>query len=301
MKLKFKTYFILKSLPRIGNVKALKIAKELSSDAKNAHSLLNEYKQIRNNEKNLPDLELSDFDSAFNSFEREIEFAEKENIKLVGFDDDNYPLEYKNIKEPPCVLFVKGDVSKLKEKNKLAIIGSRDATDYAKSISKKIGNLANENNVVVVSGLAKGCDEYAHKGSLKNGGTIAILPSGLKNIYPTSNKALANDIIENGGCLVTEYFYDVAATKYNFVARDRLQSGLSKVVVLVESKIDGGSMKTINFAIEQNVKIYCWKHDEKYFDFNKCSGNQKLLEIPGTEKLENGEDCLRMINHEFSE
>ena len=301
MKLKFKTYFILKSLPRIGNVKALKIAKELSSDAKNAHSLLNEYKQIRNNEKNLPDLELSDFDSAFNSFEREIEFAEKENIKLVGFDDDNYPLEYKNIKEPPCVLFVKGDVSKLKEKNKLAIIGSRDASDYAKSISKKIGNLANENNVVVVSGLAKGCDEYAHKGSLKNRGTVAILPSGLKNIYPSTNKTLANDIIDNEGCLVTEYFYEVAANKYNFVARNRLQSGLSKAVVLVESKINGGSMKTINFAKEQNVKIYCWKHDERYFDFNKCSGNQILLGIPGIKKLENGEDCLKMINHEFSE
>ena len=112
----------------------------------------------------------------------------------------------------------------MKEKNKLAIIGSRDASDYAKSISKKIGNVANENNVVVVSGLAKGCDEYAHKGSLNNGGTIAILPSGLKNIYPSTNKALAKDIIDNGGCLVTEYFYEVAATKYNFVARDRLQS-----------------------------------------------------------------------------
>ena len=299
MKLKFKTYFILKSLPRIGNVKALKIAKELSTDAENAHSLLNKYKQIRNGEKNLPDLDLSDFESAFNSFDREIEIAQKESIHLVGFDDDNYPLEYKNIKEPPCVLFVKGDVSKLKEKNKLAIIGSRDASDYAKSISKKIGNVANENNIVVVSGLAKGCDEYAHKGSLKNGGTIAILPSGLKNIYPSTNKALANDIIENGGCLVTEYFYEVAATKYNFVARDRLQSGLSKVVVLVESKIDGGSMKTINFAIEQNVKIYCWKHDEKFFDLYKCSGNQKLLKTPGIECLENGEDCLRMINSQF--
>ena len=299
MKVKFKTYFILKCLPRIGNIKALKIAKRLSSDIENVRLFFDEYKQIRNVEKNLPDLELFDFDSAFNSFEREQEYAEKENIQLVGFDDDNYPLEYKNLKEPPCVLFVKGDVSKLKEKNKLAIIGSRDASDYAKSISKKIGNVANENNIVVVSGLAKGCDEYAHKGSLKNGGTIAILPSGLKNIYPGTNKALANDIIDNGGCLVTEYFYEVAATKYNFVARDRLQSGLSKVVVLVESKIDGGSMKTINFAIEQNVKIYCWKHDEKYFDFNKCSGNQKLLQIPGIEKLENGEDYLRMINSQF--
>ena len=301
MKLSFNSYFILKRLPKVGNIKALKIAKKLSSDIESAQSLFNEYKQIKIIEKNLPDLELFDFDSAFNSFEREEEIAKKENIQMVGFDDDNYPLEYKNLKEPPCVLFVKGDVSKLKEKKKIAIIGSRDASDYAKSISKKIGNVANENNIVVVSGLAKGCDEYAHKGSLKNGGTIAILPSGLKNIYPTTNKALANDIIENGGCLVTEYFYDVAATKYNFVARDRLQSGLSKVVVLVESKIDGGSMKTINFAIEQNVKIYCWKHDEKYFDLNKCSGNQKLLGIPGIKKLENGEDCLKMINHEFSE
>ena len=299
MKLKFKTYCILKCLPRIGNIKALKIGKKLSADIESAQSLFNEYKQIRNVEKNLPNLKLFDFDSAFNSFEREQEYAEKENIQLVGFDDDNYPLEYKNLKEPPCVLFVKGDVSKLKEKNKLAIIGSRDASDYAKSISKKIGDVANKNNIVVVSGLAKGCDEYAHKGSLKNGGTIAILPSGLNNIYPSTNKALANDIIDNGGCLVTEYFYEVTATKYNFVARDRLQSGLSKVVVLVESKIDGGSMKTINFAMEQNVKIYCWKHDEQYFDLNKCSGNQKLLHILGIEKLENGEDCLQMINYQF--
>ena len=299
MKLSFHSYFILKHLPRIGNINALKIAKKLSSDIESAQSLFNEYKQIKIIEKKLPDLELSDFDSAFNSFEREQEIAKKENIHFVGFDDDNYPLEYKNIKEPPCVLFIKGDVSKLKEKNKLAIIGSRDASDYAKSISKKIGNVANENNVVVVSGLAKGCDEYAHKGSLHNGGTIAILPSGLKNIYPSTNKVLANDIIDNGGCLVTEYFYEVAAAKYNFVSRDRLQSGLSKVVVLVESKIDGGSMKTINFAKEQNVKIYCWKHDEKYFDLYKCSGNQKLLQTPGIEKLENGEDCLRMINSQF--
>ncbi len=299
MRLKFKTYLILKSLPKIGNIKAIKIAKKLSSHIENAQSLFDEYKQIRNIEKNLPDLGLFDFDYAFNNFEREKEFAEKENIQMVGFDDDNYPLEYKNLKEPPCVLFVKGDVSKLKEKKKLAIIGSRDASNYAKNISKEIGKVANENNIVVVSGLAKGCDEYAHKGSIKNGGTIAILPSGLKNIYPSTNKALANDIIDNGGCLVTEYFYEVAATKYNFVARDRLQSGLSKVVVLVESKINGGSMKTINFAMEQNVKIYCWKHHEKYFDLNKCSGNQKLLQTPGIEKLEKREDCLKMINHQF--
>ena len=153
MKLKFKTYCILKCLPRIGNIKALKIGKKLGSDIESAQSLFNEYKQIRNVEKNLPDLELFDFDSAFNSFEREQEYAEKENIQLVGFDDDNYPLEYKNLKEPPCVLFVKGDVSKLKEKNKLAIIGSRDASDYAKSISKKVGNVFHSTEVLyLVSG-----------------------------------------------------------------------------------------------------------------------------------------------------
>ena len=300
MNLSFKTYFILKSLPKIGNVKALKISKRLNSNIESAGSFLKDYNTIRVDEKGLPELELSDISSAFHSCEKEIEYSQKSNIKLVGYDDDDYPSNYRKIKDPPCILFVKGNISKLNHEKKVAIIGSRDASDYAKEISKKLANHLSKNEIVVVSGLAKGCDEYAHKGSLNGGFTIAILPSGLKNIYPSQNQELASQIVDAGGCLVTEYPSDTVATKYNFVSRNRLQSSLSRAVILVESKINGGSMKTIDFATEQKIKIYCWKHDKNFENPSLNSGNIELEKRPNIEIMKSTDDLVKMINSEFN-
>ena len=289
----FKSLLCIKSLPGIGNIKTLIVNKYLNNNFDNSKEFYDLYQHAKSKEIKLPNISPADFEMAYNKVELEIEKCKQHKIDMISYNDREYPIEFKSIDNPPVILFSKGDLSLLQSKQKkVAIIGSRDSSDYAKKISYNVSEDLAVNGIIIVSGLALGCDEYAHKGSLEKGKTISILPSGLKSIYPAANQGLASQILENGGCLVTEYPFESRPNKAFFIERDRLQSGISESIILIESKINGGSMKTIDFARKQGKEIFCWKHHNDYNDPEKTSGNLKLLNDSDIKSLSSKEDLI---------
>ena len=196
------------------------------------------------------------------SVKNHITYMEKNNIQFITIQDDEYPQILKEIYDYPISLYVKGNTKILNSKS-IAIVGCRDATTYGQNSAKYFGyNLAKE-GICVVSGLAKGIDSYAHIGALgasgksdSNGKTIAVLGNGLDMIYPQENIELANMIIEKGGAIISEYPLGTKPDKMNFPARNRIVSGMSKGVLVVEAKEKSGTLITVDFALEQGRDVF---------------------------------------------
>lgn len=182
-------------------------------------------------------------------------YINKNNIKIININDNKYPLNLKNIYDPPITLFVLGESNILNDKS-IAIIGCRDATYYGTKNAEKIAYDLVKFNINIVSGLAKGIDSHAHIGAINGKGkTIAVLGCGIDIIYPPENKDLYKKIIENGA-IISEYIVGTKPASGNFPARNRIISGISQGVIVVEAKKKSGSMITTDFALEQGKELY---------------------------------------------
>ena len=172
------------------------------------------------------------------------------SIQIVTYLDANYPKRLKNIIDQPTVLYYKGNIECLNKKDTVAIIGTREPTEYGVKIARNLGSSFGKRDYVVVSGLALGCDMYGHEGCLdENGTTVAVMPCGLDTVYPAKNKPLAEKILDKGGCLISEYPIKTRVFKNFFVERDRLQSGLSDGVFVIETGEKGGKLHTVGYAL----------------------------------------------------
>ena len=216
-----------------------------------------------------------------------IKYMEENNIDIIHICEKSYPQALKRIYDAPVSLYIRGNKEILNGKN-IGIVGCRECTDYGKKAAKYFAyNLSKEKSVNIVSGLAKGVDSYAHWGSvganiecentkncgkkqescgkinndcgkLKNdcGKTIAIVGNGLDMIYPKENIELANEIISNGGAIISEYPCGTKPDKMNFPARNRIISGLSKGIIVIEAKEKSGTLITVDFALEQGRDVF---------------------------------------------
>lgn len=136
---------------------------------------------------------------------RHIEYMERYDIDIIGIEDEEYPWLLKKIPNPPLCIYIIGRKEILNETN-IAIVGSRDATEYGKYVAKQFSSYLSMSGFNIVSGLARGIDSYAHIGALKaKGKTIAVLGNGLDTVFPKENKKMATDIINTGGCIISEY------------------------------------------------------------------------------------------------
>jgi len=179
------------------------------------------------------------------------------NIKKLVLSTSDVPEKLRNISDPPKKLFVLSNDSKeLLARPAVAIVGSRKATPYGTTITSNLaGDLARA-GIVIVSGLAIGVDGIAHKAALEAGGqVIAVLPCGLDRIYPARHRDLAMQILEQGGGLVTEYPEGTNIHKGNFIARNRIISGLSDAVLITEAVEKSGSLHTADFALDQGRAV----------------------------------------------
>ncbi len=194
----------------------------------------------------------------------------KYNIKEIKSTELQFPYLLTQINECPQNLYVIGNAELLR-RNSVSIVGSRDCTNYGAKIAEKLSyNLAKQ-NIIIISGLAKGIDTFAHIGCLKAGGkTIAVMAHGLDMIYPTENRELAKNIVLNGGAIVSEYPIGVKPLAENFPKRNRIISGLSQGTVIVEAKEKSGALITANFALEQGKRLFAIPR--KYF-FGKFKRN----------------------------
>ncbi len=180
----------------------------------------------------------------------------KNDFKKIDIDSLDYPESLKHIDYPPKNLYYLGDCSLLKN-NCLAIIGCRSASKYGLKISNIFSDGVSKAGITIVSGLAKGIDKIAHEASINNiGKTIAVLGNGVDIIYPAENEELYYKIINNGGLIISEFEPGVLPLKENFPRRNRIISGISRGVLVVEAKKRSGTMTTVNHAINQGKEIY---------------------------------------------
>ena len=184
-----------------------------------------------------------------------IKYMNENNIKIININEREYPQALKEIYDPPISLYVKGNIEKLNNKN-IGIVGCRECTEYGKKSAEYFAYNLSKQNINIVSGLAKGIDSYAHLGSLNTGNTIAVLGNGLDIIYPKENLELANEIIKRGGTIISEYPCGTKPDKMKFPARNRIISGISKGVIVVEAKEKSGTLITVNFALEQGRDVF---------------------------------------------
>ena len=200
----------------------------------------------------LPDEDV--FAAAARTARLHVKKAELMGIGCVGRLDEEFPrrlletVDEKGKPAVPAVIFYRGDLSIL-DKPSLAVIGTREPTAEGKAAGEYYAKAFAGLGVNIVSGLALGCDTAGHKGAIAGGGvTTAVLAHGLNTIYPPENEGLAAKILETGGLLLSEYPVGTPVNRYNLVARDRIQAGLSDAVLVVQTKIHGGTMHAVRAA-----------------------------------------------------
>lgn len=180
----------------------------------------------------------------------------EENIKLITIKDKEYPEKLKEIYDKPICLYAKGNIKLLNEFS-LAIIGCRKNSEYGKTVTKAVTKAVVQKNMTTISGLAKGIDSICHKETTNfKGKTIAVIGSGLDVIYPRENKGLVEEILTNEGLIISEYPLGEEPKKINFPARNRIISGLSNGVIVIEAKLKSGTMTTVDFALEQGKTVF---------------------------------------------
>lgn len=191
--------------------------------------------------------------------DRYFNYLEKYNIKVMNFKDKEYPQTLKKIYNKPVFLYVRGVIDNLYSDN-VAIVGSRNSTSYGQYVSRKISKELADRNINIVSGLAIGIDKYAHLGCLESniGKTIAVLGTGVSNeeIYPFQNKKIFERILENNGTIISEFKLGTKPEKYNFPLRNRIISGISNKIIVVEAEENSGSLITAEFGLEQGKDIF---------------------------------------------
>ena len=194
------------------------------------------------------------------------------NYNFITINDDIYPECLKEISNPPLKLYYKGNLDLLKDERLIAVVGTRNPSSYGKLCCEYMVKKMTSANITIVSGFAKGIDSIAHKTSLLTGGkTIAVIASGLDIVYPASNLSLYREI-EEKGLILSEYEAGVKPFKFNFPQRNRIIAGLSKGIIVVESKDRGGSLITADLALEFNRDVYAVPGDV-FSEYSKGCNN----------------------------
>lgn len=192
--------------------------------------------------------------------DRVLNLTEKLGANLVSITDDHYPNLLKHIYDPPVLLWYKGDPNVLTSDG-VAVIGTRNPGKYGVKQAENWTSAIVEAGLTVNSGLAYGIDSIAHHTAVKAGGkTIAVLGSGIDVIYPSRNRRIVSEMLDNGSIILTEYLPGTAPDAVNFPERNRIVSGMSHGVVVIESGIKGGSMITARSALDQNREVFVIPH-----------------------------------------
>ncbi|WP_158278671.1 DNA-processing protein DprA [Rhodohalobacter mucosus] len=211
--------------------------------------------------------------------------TQKAGARFIAFDDEHYPELLRHIYDPPLILWLRGSSEALTAPG-IGVVGTRRPGRYGLSQTVEwVKNLVSS-NVSVNSGLAYGVDTAAHRETLDAGGkTVAVLGSGINVIYPARNSGLAKRITEQGGALITEYPPNTPPDAVNFPGRNRIVSGMSHGILVVESGIKGGSMITARYALDQNREVFVVPHPLGYAGGEGCNylirtGQGKLVQTP---------------------
>ncbi|MDZ4672425.1 MAG: DNA-processing protein DprA [Phototrophicales bacterium] len=229
------------------------------------------------------------------NLQAEYDKLNKLNIQFVIFSDDDYPTRLRNIPDPPPALYIRGDLLP-KDSKALAVVGTRKCTRYGRDVSAELSEQLAKNGVTIISGLAEGIDASAHQGALKGGGrTLAICGCGLDRVYPAQHTALAKKIAENGA-LISEFSLGTPPIGENFPRRNRIISGLSLGVLVIEAPEKSGALITASVAAEQGREVFVIPGN---ITNNVASGTNKLLQ-DGAKLVTSAKDILDELNLEHT-
>ena len=269
---KLKELLFLKSLKRVGKATIYKKYWDILNSTDEYYDLVSEVEINSNFSK-------EDITKAMDNAEHLYDhIITNPDIDVITVFDDNYP-EKLNVmgNKRPVYLYIKGNMDALFKPN-IAVIGTRKPSELSKDFeAEMVKKVLDESDRVILSGLAQGCDKIAHKTTVDEDRiTIAVLPSGINRIVPSNHKELATNIIEKGGCLISEYEPNADAFKNTFVQRDQIVAALSDAIIVVECGIKSGTMHTVDFAEEYGKQLFAYLPEDKQgvpFD-----GNEFILE-----------------------
>jgi DNA processing protein len=229
------------------------------------------------------------------NLEAELERIEQAGIRVVTREDADYPVNLREIYDPPLVLYVRGTLSE-RDQLSIGIVGSRRATIYGREMAKKLSAQLARVGVTVVSGLARGVDTAAHTGALQGKGrTVAVIGCGIDVVYPPENKKLAGEIVEKGGAIVSEFPFGSPPDAQNFPMRNRIISGWSTGVVVVEADIKSGALITAKQAHDQGREVFAVPGRA---DSPLSRGTNRLIK-DGAKLTEDVEDILGEFQYLF--
>ena len=240
-------------VPGLGPTRCRKLVNALGSPAELLKASAAEMSRVRGIGRELAE-RIAGFQDK-NAVDSQFAAADRSGSRMVTLFDDEYPVLLREIYDPPLHFWVRGEMLP-EDEFAVAVVGTRKATPYGRSMAERFAAGLTELGYTIVSGLAYGVDTAAHRGALKAGGrSIGVLGSGVDRIYPSSNREIAERMVENG-CVVSEYPMGTAPEGPNFPRRNRVISGMSLGVIIVEAFEEGGALITARLAIEQNREVF---------------------------------------------
>jgi DNA processing protein len=282
------SWLALKMIPHLGNITYKRLLDRFGEPAKVFRANLNELLEIEGMRVETAKRIITE--AWEGNPKGELESLKKSGTKLMTILDSSYPHDLKQIHDPPPLLYVKGnDIPQ--DRTMISVIGSRNPSHYGMKITEEICQSLAIMGIAIVSGMARGIDSAAHWGCLRGKGfTIAVLGSGIDVIYPRSNVKLFHYIVKNGS-VITEFPFGTPPEARNFPIRNRIISGLSKGVVVVEASRRSGSLITASLALEQGREVFAVPGSVESF---KSTGTHLLIK-QGAKLVENADDILQEL------
>ena len=290
-----KHLFFLTKIEGLGSVRIKRLLDKFSSAENIFNSSVKQLREVENISEKTAALILSsyklfkDFDEEFDSL---ILNAGKLNIRIIAYNDADYPELLSKIYDPPVLLYIRGNYSPEKLDNCIGIVGTRRPSDYGKHITEVFASELSALGLSVISGFARGVDTIAHKSALKStsgmGVTAAVFGCGVDVIYPPENKNLYEEMIEKG-LLISEYELSAKPDAANFPKRNRIISGLSLGTIVIESDVDGGALITARTALDQSREVFAVPG---YVTSASSRGTNALIKNSQAKLVENTEDVL---------
>lgn len=225
--------------------------------------------------------------------DRQLEVTERIGASMITPQDTHYPSRLRQIYDPPLLLWVRGDASVL-DTPSIAIVGTRKASSYGLQKAEYFTTRLAAEGLTIISGLAYGVDSVAHRTAVQSGGqTVAVLGSGVDNIYPASNRGLAEKIMDGAGAVISEFPPGTNPDAGNFPVRNRIVSGMTLGTLVVESAVEGGSMITARSALDQNREVFVVPHS---LDNPSGTGCNMLIKQGMGKLIQYTEDVLDELN-----
>lgn len=290
--LEIEAFAVLTSIPHLGSMKIRGLIQKFGSALDALRAPLEEIKNIPGFDPILP--YWTKWPQSV-IWQNDLSLAEKFGTELIPFTSPLFPKSLLNIADHPALLYVQGQL-KPQDLHSIAIVGTRHASLYGKEMAEQISKDLAAHGFTVISGLARGIDTAAHRGALARGRTVAVIGSGLADIYPPENQSLAQEISQKGA-LISEFSMATPPDRQNFPQRNRIVSGMSLATLLIEAPLKSGAMITMEKALSQKRKLLALPGRVDHENFH---GNHFLIKKGKAQLVENAADVMAHFDTLFS-